>query len=517
MGEQEYYPEQPHSNYAPSKWTYQQQYPQQSHLASQPKHQQHVQHQQRQQSQNNSYMSMKKPSDFYLSEAHRRKFEYRASFSLLGSNPEDPLVQGLPKKVGCYHSLYPLENISKNNSNSAVFGIPTMCYKATDGRRFYCLRKVNTSSFPSEHANQAIKTWKSMEHPNVVSLYEIFTTKEFLGANNLIFSYEFHFGYHTLDERFVTGGRRRFNEEFLWMIIIQVLSALRIIHANNLAARTIYSSKILVNDQQRIRINCVGIDDYFHFDNRPAEIKKRQIEDILSLGELVLKFACLSHEKDILSKMKDIQSTYSPEFHNILCRILALPRQNVQPSYPTLSELQMLVADKMFALSDRLWSINDNLENELYKEFENGRLLRLLIKLGFINERPEFDKSMNWSETGDRYLIKLFRDYVFHQVDENGNPVIDYGYVVDCLNKLDLASDEKILLMTRDERSMLLLRYEDIHRCIQEAYKELVQGNVYNPMNMRSMNNPQMQMQMMNQPQQQNLGYGNHPGGNYYM
>jgi PAB-dependent poly(A)-specific ribonuclease subunit 3 len=44
--------------------------------------------------------------------------------------------------------------------------------------------------------------------------------------------------------------------------------------------------------------------------------------------------------------------------------------------------------------------------------------------------------SSNWSETGDRYLLKLFRDYVFHQVYEDGNPYIDFAHVIDCLNKV---------------------------------------------------------------------------------
>jgi hypothetical protein len=33
---------------------------------------------------------------------------------------------------------------------------------------------------------------------------------------------------------------------------------------------------------------------------------------------------------------------------------------------------------------------NDLLENELTKEMENGRLFRLLTKLGVINERPQY-------------------------------------------------------------------------------------------------------------------------------
>lgn len=47
-----------------------------------------------------------------------------------------------------------------------------------------------------------------------------------------------------------------------------------------------------------------------------------------------------------------------------------------------------------------------------------------------------FDMDPRWSETGDRYIIKLFRDYVFHQVDENGVPVVDMAHVLTCLNKV---------------------------------------------------------------------------------
>ena len=36
-----------------------------------------------------------------------------------------------------------------------------------------------------------------------------------------------------------------------------------------------------------------------------------------------------------------------------------------------------------------LFSYNDELESELARELENGRLVRLMAKMGFINERPE--------------------------------------------------------------------------------------------------------------------------------
>lgn len=49
-----------------------------------------------------------------------------------------------------------------------------------------------------------------------------------------------------------------------------------------------------------------------------------------------------------------------------------------------------------------------------------------------------------WSETGDRYMLKLFRDYVFHQETEDGRPWLDMGHIVQCLNKLDAGAPEKV-------------------------------------------------------------------------
>ncbi len=45
---------------------------------------------------------------------------------------------------------------------------------------------------------------------------------------------------------------------------------------------------------------------------------------------------------------------------------------------------------------------------------------------------------IQWTETGDRYMLKLFRDYVFHQVTPTGQPWIDLSHIVQCLNKVKL-------------------------------------------------------------------------------
>ena len=47
-----------------------------------------------------------------------------------------------------------------------------------------------------------------------------------------------------------------------------------------------------------------------------------------------------------------------------------------------------------------------------------------------------FNQDPNWAETGDRYLLKLFRDYLFHQVTPEGAPWVDLAHVVQSLNKV---------------------------------------------------------------------------------
>lgn len=49
-----------------------------------------------------------------------------------------------------------------------------------------------------------------------------------------------------------------------------------------------------------------------------------------------------------------------------------------------------------------------------------------------------------WSETGDRYMLKLYRDHLFHSVSEDGRPWLDHAHIVQSLNKLDAGTMEKV-------------------------------------------------------------------------
>ena len=69
---------------------------------------------------------------------------------------------------------------------------------------------------------------------------------------------------------------------------------------------------------------------------------------------------------------------------------------------------------------------------------------RLLTKLGTVVDRTELNLDTAWAETGDRYMLKLFRDYVFHQVMEDGRPFLDMAHVIACLNRLDAGLPDKV-------------------------------------------------------------------------
>ena len=45
---------------------------------------------------------------------------------------------------------------------------------------------------------------------------------------------------------------------------------------------------------------------------------------------------------------------------------------------------------------------------------------------------------------GDLYLLKLYRDFLLHQTREDGTPSLDWGHVVESLNKLDAGLLEKV-------------------------------------------------------------------------
>jgi PAB-dependent poly(A)-specific ribonuclease subunit 3 len=453
------------------------------------------------------------PQQFFMAEQLRRELLNRTVLCLKGTDPEDSVSSSLPRLVHRYHSLYPLEDATKDKV-SQVYGVPTFVYKATDGVAFFAIRRFDGVRV-NELTNPAVEAWKSIIHPHVVSLREVFVSNAFNNTNSLYVSYEYHPSAETLEQRFPAcalsqnrppgyqNDPKGLSEDILWAILIQLVSALRAIHAKGLsAAKQINGSKIIIVGKNRLRLSAGGIDELFKYDSRKQVVLAKQQEDIVALGQLMLRLAAPVTDVSFAATQKaleDVAANCSVEFHSVLLRLLGLiqrsgsgasssaatptpsgtaisaPSSTVTGQYPSLDEIQHMLAIRAFAHLEKTYNFADALEGELCKELDNGRLFRLMVKLGFINERPEYDFSTSWSETGDRFPLKLFRDYVFHQVDEEGNPVMDISHVVECLNKIEAGTDERVLLMSRDEKSMLVLAYKDLKRYLVESFNELVQ------------------------------------------
>ena len=74
---------------------------------------------------------------------------------------------------------------------------------------------------------------------------------------------------------------------------------------------------------------------------------------------------------------------------------------------------------------------------------------------------------------GDRYLLKLFHDWLFSAQATTGRPLLDWGRVIEALNKLDAGLPERIALLSRDEATFLAVSYGDLKRCLASSYQEL--------------------------------------------
>lgn len=200
-------------------------------------------------------------------------------------------------------------------------------------------------------------------------------------------------------------------ENVLWSYTTQIASAIKAVHTLKLAVRCIHPSKVLVTDKNRVRLNGCAILDVLQFDvNRP--LAELQQEDLINFGELLQK---LGNHANVTprgtSPLEQLRRTHTDPFYQNVKWLL--DADTAEPK--TIDEFLRRIAPQIISSFDYSLHANDSLNQSLSKELENGRLARLVMKLGVINDRPEHDVDPKWSVTGERYQLMLLRDYIFHQ------------------------------------------------------------------------------------------------------
>ena len=333
----------------------------------------------------------------------------------------------------------------------------------------------------NEKAIRSVQNWKRIMNGNVVTVFDAFTNRSF-GDSSLIFITDYHPCSKTLAETHFASSSRfinraqdaRVTEQVLWGYMVQIANALKTIHGVGLAARVIDPSKVLVTNKNRIRLNACSILDVVQHDS-PRSLIDLQREDLLQFGRLILAIGTNSPTNllNLAKAMESFARSYSIPLKERVFSLLdqgfgsAFKIDNIDKFLDGM-ETQIMVA------FDATLHHDDQLTSDLNRELENSRLVRLMTKLNFILERPEY--SLQWAETGERWPIKLFRDYVFHQVDAQGSPTLDLGHVIGCLNKLDAGSEEKIVLTTRDDQVCIVVSFKEMKRAVESAYAELAKA-----------------------------------------
>jgi PAB-dependent poly(A)-specific ribonuclease subunit 3 len=363
------------------------------------------------------------------------------------------------------------------------------------------LAKASTLTVPgyrltNEHAIRALQPWKRIDNGGVITVHDVFTTRAF-GDSSLIFVSDYHPCSTTLAEHhFQPAGAGRATDRFgnpvrsqnpqhvpeqtLWGYMVQIAAALKTIHGSGLAAQIIHPSKVILTGKNRIRLSACGVQDVVKFDPAQAGIqrvfKQEQQDDLIQLGRLILCIAAGSPAAYLTphKALESLSRAYTGRLRDCINWLLSpAPAQDQSKTIDIL--LSEISGNVVTVLSNQMHA-SDTMESTLATSLEDGRIARLLLKLNLILERPEHEHNIAWSETGERYYIKMFRDYVFHAVDASGRAHTDLNHILGCLNRLDAGSSESIQLTSRDGETAFLVMYKDIKRALESAFND-ISGN----------------------------------------
>ncbi|ATZ53929.1 Bcpan3 [Botrytis cinerea B05.10] len=419
--------------------------------------------------------------DLFLSDRLREELQRKSEAYHQAMPNALPTIGTSPNS---YHSLVALD--TTQNRSTAVFGCTSWVYKAMAEKngKFCCLRRLEGYTLANDKAIRAIKKWNEVNSAGVVSFIDAFTTRQFKDGSSLIIVTNYHPLSKTLLEvHFSTTNTSRYrnqlpriSEDILWAYIVQITVAIKAVHQANFAVRCMHLSKVILTEKNRIRLNACPIFDILHYEQR-RDIKELQYEDLHLFGILMLSLATVNasitpqtNPQVLQTNIDSLSRIYSAELVDTIMWLLTTP------SSPETKDLQTFIrgiSGRMATAFDSSLQANDELTSDLGRELENARLVRLMAKLGNINERPEYENNPQWSETGNQYTLKLFRDYVFHSVDPEGRPVTDMAWIIKCLNKLDAGSDEKIQLTSRDGENCFIVSFKEIKKQVNTAWGDL--------------------------------------------
>lgn len=401
-----------------------------------------------------------------------------------------PIGNSIPDIINDYFGLVPIDFHEKNPNDINYYkGHKNSLFKVFSNRdgKIYCLRRIHNLSvkFEPNAIAKIYNNWSKLKCSNIVNLKDIFVTTKF-GDQSLCLVYDyFPNSISIYESHFINYPLLPITEKYLWSYCVQLINAIRSAHNLNLNLNNLLNwNKIIVTgDPGIIKISSIGSMDLFNLENdenfkdsNDNDKDKLQL-DFVKLGELLIKLASsivFNDKTKNINKSTNIDElAIDDDFKTVLKYLVDNENKN-----KSVKELISLTYDKFFDTLDSVNNYSEFLINTLSKELENSRLFRIMCKLNFIFGRIESRIDINWSESGEKFPIILFYEFVFHQFDEFGKPVMDLSHVLRCLNKLDASINEKLVLATADEMNCIIISYKELKDLIESTFRSLTQTNI---------------------------------------
>ncbi len=250
-------------------------------------------------------------------------------------------------------------------------------------------------------------------HPCVIELKEGYTSVE----NN---EYTLHMIYDYCKGTTIFSQTNNISH-----IVIQILSCMKAIHLKKLYfGGCLHPHKIFYSKENLIKIGGIGIGAILYDES----VDVMQQNDIIQFGYMLLEV--MTKSIPFIETVPELLDKIEQEW------LKSIIYKCITKTFDDINELLLIVSPFMFQSINLLATKIDVQQKQINKYNENDRITHLLYKLGSINERCEYSNAANWSEIGGNYLLKLFRDFLFHQVDEKNKPVSDIYHLTYHLNKV---------------------------------------------------------------------------------
>jgi PAB-dependent poly(A)-specific ribonuclease subunit 3 len=429
----------------------------------------------------------------FSSDALRSELARRSALCGAQLAPGSEEAERTPAMLHTFHSVVPLEEELAEEAPSPCLGLRTALFKgvsSADGSAA-ALRRLDSSVVPPSAgvvgaAAEVVQRWSPLGgHPALCTLRGAFVADDGSGdgGSALYVVHDYLPGAISLAQAHLQAGCPPCVEDALWAAATQLAGALAAIHAAGLAARppALAPTKVLLATGGRLWLSACGLPDLLAGQGAPGtprpvgnELRSLQRGDLVALGHLLLALGCGPRPPGGRPSLHTLQHRVSPRLTSLVAALL-----DGEAGLSDTSQLAAALGEAALGALANAHAAQDALLAELAREAENGRQLRLLAKLGFVLRHGGSGTEGGGGESGDVYLLRLFRDHALAAgAGQDGAPAMDWGALYEALNKLDAGVPERIQLLSRDEASILVASYQDLKSCAERAYAQLEQQQI---------------------------------------